>query len=729
MRHAKRRFLLAGVAVLLGAAAPEKPPIARVDNVTDVYFGKKLSDPYRWMETPSAELDSWAHAQDAYTRAVLADIPGRDALRTHMDQVAGQLTVVTLVTRIGNRAFFKRQDAGADLGRLIVRELDTGVERVLVDPNKLTQDGHHVSIDQFQPSQDGRYVAVGLSPAGSEEDVLRVVDADTGQMLPDSIDRARFASPSWLPDGSSFFYNRLRAPGPHEAPSERFSNNKVFLHHLGGDPDQDVAVFGPAVGDLKTILPTDFVAVAALTGTRYALGIQSDGVSPEFGVYIAKLPDHGDTGFSWTKLADASDGIVDLSAGRDMLYMRSHQDAPRYKVIAVALDKPDLKSAKTILPGGDAVITNIAAAADGLYVVSRAGAASSVQRIGADGKSVALKLPLIGSIAPPEEGSGDLVADPRFPGAWMGIATWVTPTVWFTTPGGDAPTVADLGLAPANTAPDDYVVTETTITARDNKTKLPLSIIEKKGTPHDHKQKVLVEGYGAYGISEEPFARFVPVARGWVDAGGVLAVAHVRGGGELGDDWHLAGKKATKQNTIHDFMDTAGAMIKLGYASNATLAGMGTSAGGITTGGAITQNPTLFRAALVRVGVSDALREENTEGGPANIPEFGTVKNKTDFDALLAMDAYQHVKPNAPYPAVLLTAGAQDHRVPLWEGAKMAARLQAAGSKTRGPILLRVDYEGGHGTIGAGQKQANAEWADGFAFLLWQLGAGEFQPK
>lgn len=728
MGFAARGLLLSGTALLLAAAGAGQPPAARVDTVVDTYFGKKVPDPYRWMESPSPELDSWAKAQNSYTRAVLAGIPGRDALRQHIDDVAAKLTIVTSVTRIGNLAFFKRQDAGADLGKLVMRDLGSGRETVLLDPNTMTDQGHHVSIDQFQPSQDGRYVAVGISPSGSEEDVLRVVDTHTGQMLPDTIDRARFASPSWLPDGQSFFYNRLHLPAANEAPTDRFSNNNVFLHRLGNDPDKDPVVFGPAVHGVAGLAPTDFVSVAALTGARYALGVQSDGVSPEVGLYLAKLPEHGETALAWSKIADAADGIVDVTASRDMLYFRTHQNAPRYRVTAISLEHPDLKSAKELVPAGDPVITNIAAAADGLYVAARNGAASTLFRIGTDGKSTPIKLSVTGSISPPEEGPGDLATDPRVPGAWAGVSTWTTPAVWLTTGSGDTPdTTTNLGLAPADTAQGDYVITETTILARDNKTRLPLSIIEKRGTPHDHQQRVLVEGYGAYGISEEPFARFVPVVRGWVDAGGVLAVAHVRGGGELGEDWHLAGKKSTKQNTIHDFIDSAAAMVKLGYASNATLAGTGTSAGGITIGGAITQSPGLFRAALIRVGVSDALREENTEGGPANIPEFGTVKNKPDFDALYAMDAYQHVKPGTVYPAVMLFAGANDHRVPLWESAKMAARLQAVG-KEKGPVLLRVDYEGGHGSIGAGQKQADAELADGFAFLLWQLGVPSYQP-
>jgi prolyl oligopeptidase len=732
-----RLMLLAGAAMLAGAWVPKPhaprpkpapqqqagaPPLARVDTVVDSYFGKQVTDPYRWMETPSDELNTWVRAQNAYARATLAKIPGRDGLLAHMNDITAHLTVVTSVSPVGHHVFFLRRGPGDDLSKLVVRDLDAGIDRVLLDPNKITENGHHISIDQFQPSQDGRYVAVGIAPSGSEEDVLHVIDAETGHALPDTIDRARFASASWLPDGSSFFYNRLRVFGPHEAPSERFSYNKVFIHHLGTDPDKDLPVFGAAVGDVKTIAPNDFVTVTALTGTRYALGTQNDGVSPESSLYLARLPSGPISSLAWQKIADASDGIVDVTASRDTLYFRSHQGAPRYKVIAIPLEKPDLAAAKTIVPAGDAVITNIAASAEGLYVVSRAGAASALTRIGSDGKSAAIKLPITGSVD-----TGNLQADPRVPGAVLGIDTWVSPSAWFAVGGGETHDLTDLGIAPKPDSTGDYVITETTVPANDRKTRLPLSIIEKKGTPRDHNQPVLVDGYGAYGISSEPFAAFVPVVRGWVDAGGVLAVAHVRGGGELGEDWHLAGKKATKQNTIHDFVDSAWAMTKLGYASPETLAGTGTSAGGITIGGAITQFPAQFRAALIRVGATDALREENTEGGPANVPEFGTVKNQADFGPLLAMDAYQHIKPGTNYPAVLLTAGAEDHRVPLWESAKFAARMQAAG-RAKGPILLRVEYEGGHGTIGAGASQANAEYADDFAFLLWQLGAPKFQP-
>jgi prolyl oligopeptidase len=233
-----------------------------------------------------------------------------------------------------------------------------------------------------------------------------------------------------------------------------------------------------------------------------------------------------------------------------------------------------------------------------------------------------------------------------------------------------------------------------------------------------------MEGYGAYGITIDP--AFRPTLLAFFEHGGVFAVAHVRGGGEYGEDWHLAGQKLTKQHTIDDMLAGANYLIEHKFTSPAHLAGEGTSAGGITIGGAITQRPDLFGAALIRVGDSDTLRSELMASGPANIPEFGTVKEPDGFKALYAMDAYQHVKPNTAYPAVLLTTGANDPRVAPWVAAKMTARLQASTHSGK-PVLLRVDYDAGHG-LGSTKTQNDELLADELAFLFWQLGVPEYQP-
>jgi len=249
-------------------------------------------------------------------------------------------------------------------------------------------------------------------------------------------------------------------------------------------------------------------------------------------------------------------------------------------------------------------------------------------------------------------------------------------------------------------------------------TAIPLSIVFKRGLVRDGTAPTLLMGYGAYGFTEDPTFNATNLA--WLERGGILAMAHVRGGGEYGEDWHRAGMKLTKANTIGDFIACAEYLIAQGYTSPSRLAGAGWSAGGITVGGALTRRPDLFAASIDGVGVSDNLRAETMIGGRENAEEFGSVKTKEGFDGLFAMSAYHHVVDGTAYPAVMLTTGVNDARVAPWQSAKMTARLQAATSSQR-PILLRVDYDSGHGA-GTTRAQRNAERADQHAFLLWQMG-------
>jgi prolyl oligopeptidase len=252
---------------------------------------------------------------------------------------------------------------------------------------------------------------------------------------------------------------------------------------------------------------------------------------------------------------------------------------------------------------------------------------------------------------------------------------------------------------------------------------VPLSIVYPRGTRRDGSHPTLLEGYGSYGFSLDPFFR--PALLAWLERGGIYAVAHVRGGGEYGEEWHLAGKGATKPNTWRDFIACAEFLVKQGYTSPEHLGGTGTSAGGILIGRAITDRPDLFRAAVPQVGVVNALRTEHEPGGPANIPEFGTTTDSAGFRALMEMDAIAHLKPGTQYPAMLFTAGIFDSRVEPWQPAKMTAAMQAQGNGDR-PVLLRVDFDAGHG-MGLTKSQRSAQLADIYGFLFWQLGAPTFQ--
>ena len=272
--------------------------------------------------------------------------------------------------------------------------------------------------------------------------------------------------------------------------------------------------------------------------------------------------------------------------------------------------------------------------------------------------------------------------------------------------------------------PADVESKETKVSSYDG-TLVPLSLIYKKGIKLDGSHPTLLDGYGAYSITIDP--EFNPRYLAWIEQGGVLAFAHVRGGGEYGEEWHRAGMLQNKPNTWRDFIACAEYLIKQGYTSSAKLAGQGGSAGGILIGRAFTERPELFAAALSDVGLSDMIRDMFSPDGPLNVPEYGDLKDRQGFQNLFEMSAYYHVKDGTHYPAVMITTGINDPRVVPWEPGKMAARLQAATASGK-PVLLRVDYHGGHGTIGGTKTQAEELSADKWSFLLWQFGVPAYQP-
>jgi prolyl oligopeptidase len=314
-------------------------------------------------------------------------------------------------------------------------------------------------------------------------------------------------------------------------------------------------------------------------------------------------------------------------------------------------------------------------------------------------------------------------ADPRLPGVFVRLTSWVkAPAVYAYDP--RAKRFADTKLQPRGPLdePADVEAVEVKVRAADG-TLVPLSIIHKRGLKLDGSNPTLIHGYGSYGISQLPF--FNPQLLAWYERGGVYAVAHVRGGGEYGEEWHRAGQKETKPNTWRDFISCAEYLVERRYTTPARLAGMGQSAGGILVGRAVTERPDLFGAAVISVGLTDMLRYETTANGVPNVPEFGSVRTPEGFKALHEMSAYHHVKDGAAYPAVLVTTGINDPRVEPWLPAKMAARLQAATSSGR-PVLLRVDYNAGHG-VGSTRRQFAEELADIMTFLLWQFGDPAFR--
>lgn len=718
--------LLLGLAPIAHAAdAPPGPPVAAVKPVTDDYFGTKVVDPYRWMEQePEPQFLDYLHGQNAYARRVLASIPGRDQLARDVGAVSALTARVRTVERAPGKLFFLRRDAGAQIDRLYLRDAG-GHETLLVDPSTDDRDGKHAEIDQFVPSDDGALVVYGVSIGGSENSTLHVIETATRTVRPEAIDRAQFAGASWLPDGSGFFFARLPASSVGAKPVDQYAHMQVFLHRLGEDPGKDRVILDSDHLPFAFHAAAVFPSVATAPGSDYAIAAVSDGVSPETTLYSARLAEVLAGHPAWKLVATQAQGVVNAAVHGSRIMLLTHDGAPRFKVVETGLDAPDFAHATTLVPEPTGVLTGLAASADGLYYATRDGAVFSLHRL-AEGSSTpeTIHLPFEGTIAPGEEGPGGLAGDPRVPGVVVGLESWVRPHVWLAyDPATHA--LTDTHILPA--FPRDlsaYGSTETEATAPDG-TKIPLSIVARKDLHRDGHRPTYLVGYGSYGISYD--ASFAPTFLPWLDRGGVYAIAHVRGGGERGQAWHEAGKIGTKQNTIHDFIACAHALVAMHYTDPAHLGGEGTSAGGILIGGAITQAPALFRAALIRVGATNTIREQYTAGGPANIPEFGTVTDRSQFPSMLAMDAYSHVTKGVDYPAVLLTGGLNDPRVTVWIPAKMTARLQADTASGR-PVLFRVEFDAGHG-IGSTRKQRDDETADEFAFLLWQFGEAGYQPK
>ena len=446
---------------------------------------------------------------------------------------------------------------------------------------------------------------------------------------------------------------------------------------------------------------------------KWVFGLVSDGVRNERTLYVAPRTKLAGAKTPWTKLFDkTTDDMTSFDARGDDIYFLTHKEALRFKVQRMNLAHPDVAHAQTIVPESNVVVRGLGVAKDGLYLQVLDAGIGRVERVPfAGGKVETLPLPFQGSI------DGFFTHFERL-GAVVIAESWTTSRRALAWDGKTKGFVDTKLIAPSPVEAEfgNVVAEEVTVPSTDG-VSVPLSIVTPKGMAKDGSHPTWLDGYGAYGITER--SRLRRRAPRLVRTGGINATCHVRGGGENGEGWHRSGMLLQKQHTIDDFLACARYLIEQKYTSPGKLAGEGTSAGGILIGGAITQRPELFGAAIIRVGVSNVLRFEQTLN-VLNVPEFGTVKTEEGFRALFGADAYSHVKDGSPYPAVLLTTGATNPRVAPWQVTKMAARLQAATSSKK-PVLLRVDYDAGHG-MGFHRIQRDAELADEYAFLLSQLG-------
>ena len=716
---------LCGTGIAGAALAQSGPKVAPVRAVTDTYFGTTVTDPYRYLEdVKNPEVVAWMRGQADYARAALDRIPGRQALfeRTMMYEDAVAARVNNVRRRPGDLYFYEKRGLRDNQFKLYVRRGLEGQERLLVDPEALgKQRGKPLAINYYEPSRNGRFVAYGLSEAGSEDADLYVVETFSGRRVLGPVSRAQYGGVNWLRDDRGLFFNRLQELKPGMPAIEKYQNSRAVLLRLGADAEKAQIVLGAGVDDMR-LAAEDAPFVGVLPDGRTAVGVIYHGTDRELTVYAAPLSRVLAGTPRWRKIIDRSDDITAFEVVGDRLFGLTHRGATRFRILETSLLRPDWSRARELVPESQGVITTIAHAADGLYIVRRDGAVSKLLRHSlAAGKTA---VPQPETVELPVDGSIELAGvDHRLRGVLVVAQSWTRgPQVFNAGPGYAANTqLQPLGRFDAL---PDYVSTEVLVPSHDG-ALVPLSIVHRKDVPLDGNNPTLLWGYASYGITEEPW--FSSWRLAWLERGGVFAVANPRGSGAFGQDWYKAGFQALKPNSWKDFIATAEYLVQNRYTSPARLGIWGGSAGGILVGRAMTERPDLFAAVVASVGVFDAVRAELTPNGVPNIPEFGTHKTEAGFRALQAMSTYAHIRDGVKYPAVLLTHGVNDPRVDVWQSLKGAARLQAATASGK-PILLSLDYDAGHG-IGDTKAQRQRERADVMAFLLWQFGVPEFQPR
>jgi len=697
------------------AQRPDGAPAARIDTVVDQFHGTTVPDPYRYLEdTKHPEVQAWMQGQGDAAAKVLAGIDGRDALAARIAEVTAAAgdRIVDVMRLPGERYYYLKRARDERQFRLVMRRGLTGKERTLVDPEVESHaTGIPHAINYYKPSWDGRYVAFGVSAGGSENATLHVLDVRSGKRVGAALLRVTEGGIHWLADSRSFTYTQLQALREGQPETDFYKDARVMWQHVGAPATAAKAVFGPTVTRTLGLDPIDNGEIITVPGSPWMVARTTDTTVPEGKLFVAPVALLGKPGVRWQHIASASDKITDVALRGNQLFLLTYAGAPRRKLIALDLRRPELARATEVVsePAGG-VLEGFQLKKSGLITQVRQGTALVLREHAPDDR--------VGRALPrPYAGAAWLLGEPTpvDDAVLFSMTGWTRWQQYYLARNGAASPVA---FAAEPTLPTlDLQVTEVDVPSHDG-VKVPMTVLHKKGLALDGHNPVLVHGYASYGFSMTAY--YAPDNLVWLERGGVLAFTNPRGSGVHGDDWHRAGFKTTKSNTWKDGIACVRWLIEQRYGSPDTMGIIGTSAGGIFVGRAVTTAPELFAAAIFNVGTLDAVRFEQSANGATNVSEFGSVTDPAEFRALLDMSTYHAIHEGTAYPAVMLVHGVNDPRVPVWESNKTAARLQA-GSSSGKPVLLRLDMQAGHG-MGSTVTQRNSAIADQYAFLLWQMG-------
>lgn len=689
------------------APASQKPayPVFPKKAVTDTYGNLKIVDDFRALEdTKDPNVMAWSDAENVFARKILDGDPQRTAVGARVAALMGESSPSWdgVVAKKGTIFALERRPPKQQPYLVVTTTLDSvDKERVLVDPSAIDPSGG-TSIGWFEPTPDGKKVAVALAKGGAERGDVHVFDVATGKETKDVVDQAEGAGEgkclAWKPDGSGFWYTHAgrEADVPKDGVYQR-----IYFHKLGDPLTKDTLAIGkdsPRIAQWELESSDDGKVVMA----RMEYG---DGDAWDQYILGAK---------GWQKLATKDDGVKTMKVGPSgELYLLSAKDAPRRKILKTSVAAPSLAKAEVVVDQGEHVIDAILPTKSRIYVIEGIGGPSRIVAVpitkGKAGAPVTLATPDVSSVETMAALGGDDIA--------FSSESFTAPRAWFKVSGKDG-SVTKTALASTTKADFSNVeVVRDQCTSKDG-TKVPMTIVRSKGMKSDGSNPTLLWGYGGYGIVISP--RFQAYRLAWLEQGGVYAIANIRGGGELGETWHTQGNLLNKQNVFDDFYGCAQRLVEEKITSPQKLAMEGGSNGGLLMGAMITQHPDAMRAVVTRVGIYDMMRVENDPNGTFNVAEYGSVKDDKQRAALYAYSPYHHVKDGTAYPAVMFMTGANDPRVSPYHSRKMVARLQEATSSDK-PILLRTSANTGHG-IGSPLSAQIEERADIYSFFFQQLG-------
>jgi len=674
------------------------PETRRADVVEDL-FGQKIADPFRWLENDArgdSEVAAWIEAQNAVTARCLASLPGRDVFRKRLTALFDHAQFTAPRER-GGRYFYTRNPGLENQAALVVREGADGVDCVLIDPNTWSADGT-VALAEWDASDDGAHVAYAVQEAGTDWRTIRVVDAATGEVLEDEVRWVRFTAITWAADGSGFFYARYPEPAEGAAFQAGLANHAVYFHAIGTPQSQDRLLHAtPARPELL-----HFPEVTA--GGRYAVVYSTPG-SQTNSLTVVDLDSDGwdartlvaDFDAEWTVIGDAG----------STLYLMTSQGAERRKIVTMDLATQHPVPVERVAED-EAVLGDARLVGGRLMATYLVDVKSEIRRYMPDGTPDGrVELPGIGS-------AGGFQGHPEGNEAFFVFTSFNAPTtihrydvaanthtVWA------APKVdVDLGR----------IVVEQHFYASKDGTRVPVFIVRRDDVAD--AAPTLLHGYGGFGISMIP--AYSPVLLAWLEQGGVVAIANIRGGGEYGKAWHNAGRLENKQNSFDDFIAAAEYLRDQGIAPEDGLAVHGESGGGLLVGVVVNQRPELFAAALPGVGVMDMLRFDRFTGGRLWMGDYGDPANPAQFHNLLAYSPCHNVASGRRYPAILATTADTDDRVVPAHTFKYIAAIQAADAGPR-PHLVRVETRAGHGA-GKPMDKVIEEMADKWAFAAHWTG-------